>query len=274
VKFSVNPERFSVLDKAVEWTIGNGVRARLYHQSWARPDGKQRECITIATRATDNDGAPAPVVPAGLWYIDIEPTAALPGPLKVDVHAHRDDVGLFARGEGRQSYFDDPNYRQVNWPGKRPPAGGPPPALGPAMVTTEGTLNAYGYGEGTVLVGGYRLSDEEVVPYSASGAEHMNRRSNDTRGQPMQGPDFAAATDESPALPGILGSGTYSGSMVRLNGTSVAAPAAARRLADEIANGGSLNGLKLFLKNKSLVKKGLGITSPKPEPLRHGDGLL
>ena len=82
------PGMFSVLDKAVDWTVGDAVCARLYHQSWARPakisaDGEpavpqQRECITIATRATDDDGAPTPVVPAGLWYIDIEPTGDLP----------------------------------------------------------------------------------------------------------------------------------------------------------------------------------------------------
>lgn len=282
------PGMFSVLDRAVEWTVGNDVLARLYHQSYARPakvsaagqptEPQRRECVTIAIRATDDDGAPTPVVPAGLWHIDIEPANELQGPLDLDLHVHRDDVGLFARGKGRQSYFDDPNYQRVEWPGKHPPADGPPPPLGSAMVRSEGTLNAYGYGEGTVLVGGYRWSDNEPASYSASGATHMLRRSKNTNRQAfLEGPDMVAVSDESPALPGILGIGTYSGSVARLNGTSVAAPSAVRALADEIAYGGSLETLKGVLDPAGLSQAifGKGETPPEADrPLRLGAGRL
>jgi hypothetical protein len=238
-----SPEEFSVLDKALDWTIGNGVRARLYHQSVSRPADRRRECITIAIRATADGDAPTPVVPAGLWHIDIKPTKELEGPLKADLHVHRDDVGMFARGKGRQSYFDDPNYRQVEMAGKRPAADGDPPAFGSALVREQGTLNAYGYGEGTVLVAGYRHSDHEPAAYSASGAEDMPRRSKGPDRKPLVGPDIAAVSDASPSLPGILGTGTYSGSVARMNGTSVAAPQAVRQLADKIAAGGSVESL-------------------------------
>jgi hypothetical protein len=255
-----NPHMFSVLDKALDWTVGNDVLARLYHRSWSRPADQRRECITIAIRPTADDGAPTPVVPAGLWHIDIEPTEELEGPLKADLHVHRDDVGMFARGKGRQSYFDDPNYRQVEMVGGRPAADGPPPPLGSTLVRREGTLNAYGYGEGTVLVAGYRHSDRQPAAYSASGAVHMRRRSKDATGQPLVGPDLAAVTDASPSLSGILGTGTYSGSVARLNGTSVAAPQAVRELADEIA-AGSPQGIAPGKR-------------PANDPLRLGAGLL
>ena len=269
------PEMFSVLDKALDWTVSDAVRARLYHQSLSRPADQRRECITIAIRATADDGAPTPVVSAGLWHIDIEPTEELEGPpLKADLHVHRDDVGLFAGGKGRQSYFDDPNYQQVEMVGGRPAADGNPPPFGSALVRREGTLNAYGYGEGTVLVAGYRRSDGEPAAYSASGAVHMRRRSKDAEGQPLDEPDLAAVTDASPSLPGIPGTGTYSGTVVRLNGTSVAAPQAVRELADEIAAGGSVETLK---RRTGQPPQDLIITPGKPpakRPPRLGAGLL
>ncbi len=45
------------------------------------------------------------------------------------------------------------------------------PRWAPPWSRTQGTLNAYGFGEGTVLVGGYRHSDGKPAAYSASGAD-------------------------------------------------------------------------------------------------------
>jgi hypothetical protein len=273
-------EKFSKLDKTLDWTVGDAVRARLYHQSWPRPDGKRRECITIAIRATADDGAPEPVVPAGLWHIDIEP-ATLPAPLDIDLHVNRDDVGIFGRGKGRQSYFDDRDYPRVDLVrdyqrgkpvGTRRAADSeqPRPDAHP-LVRPQGTLNAYGFGEGTLLVAGYRASDNTPAAYSASGAAYMPRRSKGPGGRPLVGPDLAAVSDASPSLPGIPGSGTYSGSTVRLNGTSVAAPQAVRQLADEIAAGGSLK----TLKQRIGQPKGFPQGPPSADhPLRFGAGLL
>src|SRR5205814_10258682 len=98
----------------------------------------------------------------------------------------------------------------------------------------------YGYGKGTLLVGGYRRSDGKPAAYSSSGAKRMIRREKGPKREQMPGPDLAAVSEESPSLPGILGTGTYSGSVVALNGTSVAAPLAVRALADAIAAGGSV----------------------------------
>lgn len=99
----------------------------------------------------------------------------------------------------------------------------------------------------------------------------MPRRSKDAKGQPLIGPDLAAVSDASPSLPGILATGTYSGSMVRLNGTSVAAPQAVRALADEIAAGGSVE----TLKGRTVQPQGVAPGEPPADhPLRLGAGLL
>ncbi len=77
------------------------------------------------------------------------------------------------------------------------------------------------------------------------------------------------------SLPGILGRGTYSGSMARLNGTSVAAPHVVRALADEIAFGGSVDTLKAVVAppepSQGFFDKGYTPPPPKPDdPLRVG----
>jgi hypothetical protein len=272
---------FSKLNRAIDWTVGGAVCARLYHQSWTRPEGKRRQSITIAVRASDDDGAPVPqpVVPAGLWHIDIEPVGQLNNPLEVDLHVHRDDVAMFARRKGRQSYFDDPAYQAPDMPGGLRPADAPEarPDTHP-FVRAQGTLNAYGFGEGTVLVAGYRASDAEPASYSSAGADDMKRRAKDRHGNPLIGPDLAAVTEESPMLPGILRTGTYSGSMARLNGTSVAAPLAARALADAIATGGSVEALKDRAAQTLMEKRPKPVHPPQgigksPEPVSDEDGL-
>ena len=58
------------------------------------------------------------------------------------------------------------------------------------------------------------------------------------RGQP--GPELAAIADMSPALPGVRVSGNTSAAVARMNGTSVAAPQAARWIANQLADNQTL----------------------------------
>jgi len=238
----------SCLNQAIDWKIGDDVHTRLYHQISRRPEGKFRECITIAVRPTADD-EDKPVVPFGAWEIEIDGrtlrAASDDMSQNIYLRVHRDDPGMFAHGKGRQSYFDDPLYERFD-----PRTGatasderresekrrrGEPVS----PVTMQDTLSAYAYAKGVLAVGGYRRSDGSPVAYSSSGGEGLARR-----GSSAEGPDIAAVTEESPALWGILATGTYSGSVEYLNGTSVAAPLAVRALADEIAKGGSVETLK------------------------------
>jgi hypothetical protein len=277
-------EKLSKLDKVLECTVGDTVYARLYHQSWPRPEGKRRECVTIAVRPTAEDGKPEPVVPAGLWHIDIvfKRASGSKGSLNIDAHVHRDDVGMFARGKGRQSYFDDPDYDRADvvkdygrpdLRKRRRSADAVPPPNQKALVSGDGTLNAYGYGEGTLLVGGYRLSDEEPASYSSSGAPGAHRRKKDPNGRDIDGPDLSAVTEESPSLPGVLASGTSSGSVAIMNGTSVAAPLATRALADKISAGRSVTALRGGATEPD-DEHGARAAIPDDAPLRLGEGLL
>ena len=275
---------FSKLDKALEWADGTVVYARLYHQRWMRPGGSAARMRHHRHMGDRRRRRGEPVVPAGLWHIKIRGYGEVKQTLTVDLHVHRDDVTLFARRKGRQSYFDDPYYRPRVMAGDDVAADWVPPLPGHAHVTPNGTLNAYGYGKGTVLVAGYRRSDREAAAYSSRGAETILRKTHGLHGHPLAGPDLAAVTEESPSLPGILATGTYSGTVARLNGTSVAAPLAVRALAGAIAAGGSLKSLREKLTKVQPATQGSPVGSPSlaasgskaPEDpsLRFGDGLL
>jgi hypothetical protein len=251
VQISLEPPRdgpgsgkLSQLGEAVEWEIGKDAAARIYHQRFPRPGGS-RECITIATRPTADDQGQL-IVPSGLWLIKIKNTTRreLRG---IDLRVHRDDVGMFAHTGARQSYFDHPEYERFD------------PASGRTIneetrddelyddkrrddelrkrghwtrVTRQGTLSTYAFAEGVLAVGGYRRSDGQPAVYSSAG-----RRRKDPHGKLVdeRTPDLAAVSEESPALPGVVAAGTYSGSVAILSGTSVAAPQVTRALADQIS---------------------------------------
>jgi len=294
----------SQLDAAVEWKKGEHIVARIYHQRVSRPRGS-RECITIAIRPTAEDRAGEPVVPSGQWRIRIENT--INKELGIDLRVHRDDVGMFARTGARQSYFDDPHYERFD-PDSGAPInderrGGDPNT----QVTRQGTLSTYAYAEGVIAVSGYRNSDGEPALYSSSGSDgvftaaspslsgmqarsgHPKRRGKAVEGlgsikppDSVYGPDWAAVSEESPALSGVLAAGTYSGSVAILGGTSVAAPQVTRALADKIAGGGSVESLNsdVAASDNSIEQKAAAafekskLAPLKQRPLRYGAGRM
>jgi hypothetical protein len=291
VEWKIGKDPAARLDGAVEWRIGGNVGARIYHQCFPRPGGS-RECITIATRPTvdDQESDPVVLVPSGLWNVQIENTTQQT--LKnIDLRVHRDDPGMFSRGGARQSYFDDPDYVMFDPGSGRIINDEEQDRTRGTRVTRQGTLSSYAYANGVLVVGGYRRSDGEPAVYSSSG-RHDKSRTEDAHGNALDGPDFAAVSEESPAVAGVLAAGTYSGSVAILSGTSVAAPQVTRALADKIANpastaavkvAGAANRLKAELEglenNKAAV---LSSQSSRPgrehydkhRPLRDGVGRL
>src|SRR5271166_5506697 len=81
-------------------------------------------------------------------------------------------------------------------------------------------------------------------------------------------PDAIVPTDDSRVHSGLLAAGSRSGSVVAMNGTSVAAPQIARAVADDLAAGG--NGDRATV--RGWVNS--GPTSPTPPPMadRRGAG--
>ena len=101
-----------------------------------------------------------------------------------------------------------------------------------AELTDANTFSNIATGEQVFRVGALTWLSETgrpaVSPYSSQA----------DRGRP--GPEFSAVADMSAALPGIRVSGNTSASVGRMNGTSVAAPQAARWIANQLAAGRTL----------------------------------
>lgn len=185
----------------------------------ANPFSQQRRLALLALAPSDNPEASSP---AGRWTVRVRHPGA--APVRLDAWVQRDEPpgGV---GTNRQSYFE-----QVY-----PDPDAPPPADGSAprshLVLDGGsTLSDTASSAGVLVVGSCSRVNAEVSTYSADGGAH---------GRAV---DLLVAADETPSTLGLLGSGTLSGSRVRLAGTSVAAPVAARALLDWLQNQKALPG--------------------------------
>lgn len=181
------------------------------------------------------------LVPHGIWQIEIKnkDSTALGKPIHAWVD--RDDFNLGTVVRGRQSYFVDPLYDPFCY---LKSAGDDTPGSG-ALVRRRGTLTGIATGTGALVASGYRHSDHKHVRYSSAGP---------TRG-PRVGPDCGAVSDQSRSLPGLLAAGTRGGSVIRLVGTSIAAP----QLARWVTNGRPPPG---------------PVPPSQPDPQLEGSGLL
>lgn len=204
---------------ALQWTRDGDPVARL---DYAVDPANGRGRFLLALLPTFRHAPSTALPPAGVWRIGIDGSGLRPDQ-EVLAWIQRDDTPFGYRVRGRQAYFELPDYQRFDALG-RPAADD----RADAPVKRAGALNGIATGEKTVVVGGYQVGDGELARYSAGGPVPTAVR---------DGPDIAAASDVSAALPGLLGAGTRSGRRVRLNGTSVAAPQIARRIADGFADG-------------------------------------
>ena len=141
-----------------------------------------------------------------------------------------------------------PNHAMTDSLEPRPTMGS---LAGAKSVKTSQTnffeMSKYQRGQ-TVVVGGYRLADEEMADYSSGGPQrHFIERSFGTPAplpdstqamyaatdsSPRIRPDVNAPSDVGPSLRGLRTVGTRAGSVSRLSGSSAAAPCAARLIAN------------------------------------------
>jgi hypothetical protein len=106
------------------------------------------------------------------------------------------------------------------------------------------------------------LSDDDTLNNIATGEQVFRVGALTWRGRPVGltvsayssaarndavGPEFSAVADEAPSLPGIRVSGSIGSAIVRMNGTSVAAPQAARYIANRLARGHTLEQIRADL---------------------------
>ena len=199
------------------------VIARVTHDLpdlWAAGSKRvRRRRILLALAPTDPWLPHRVPAPAGLWTLSIH--ANVPAAERIEAWIQRDDTPLGHKRGGLQSYFDHPQYERFELSGHVRVDDEADP---PSPVRRRGTLSGLATGRSVVVIGGYMPGGHapRVADYVGTGSATMRR------------PDFGQVSDRSPVRPGIRGAGLRSGSVVAMNGTSVAAPHVARILADAL----------------------------------------
>lgn len=189
-----------------------------------------RGCITVCVHPTFHHFVTDGLAPSGVWKIEIE-NVSLTETDRVQVWIRRDETLPGFPAFGRQSYFDNADYQRFDSFGAPLPTD---PPGSDCLVKRSGTISGFACGEFPAVVAGYVESLNELADYSAAGPVTT---AFNAAGPTRTGPDAAAVSDDTPVLQGILSAGSHCGSLVPLNGTSVAAPQVARWMADRLGQG-------------------------------------
>jgi hypothetical protein len=196
------------------------------------PDSPMR--LSIALAATDPGATGRPAAPPGAWWVEI--TARAPAgaatELRIDAWILRDDDPIEAAATARQSYFDSTTY-QV-WESEGALLADDPKEADVGVKRT-GTLNVIATDRKRTAVGGF-----VQPPVGATGQVPTPARYS---GTPLpvgrlflkeeECVSWAAPCESSEVLPGVLAAGSRSGSLVALNGTSVAVPQVVRGMVEK-----------------------------------------
>ncbi|WP_108661552.1 hypothetical protein [Acuticoccus kandeliae] len=193
---------------------------------------KESGVFTITTAPTENLANPAGLAAPGEWLIHVE-RGTLPATRKVEAWIERDETLRGFPREGRQSRFVDEHYATHDARGAPKDTDDVPPNP-EGLVWRTGTLSGFATGvrNDTVVIGAYVESDGLPSLYSAHGPGIARL---DPALSVREGPDAVEVGDDSPVRRGIFGAGSRRGSIVRLSGTSVAAPQTTRLIADKLA---------------------------------------
>ncbi|MBL9048750.1 MAG: S8 family serine peptidase [Tabrizicola sp.] len=191
-------------------------------------DGGQSH-VHLALGPTAGTG-PMPAAPSGAWLIEVR--TEMIEPVRVTARVQRDDTPPGYPTLGRQSWLDhplawdwDPDQRGFLAPRLAQDAPGCP-------VTREGSFVAFAgaddprilfVGAGRPVTG--RRGELQATAYSSEGVQHFARPGE------SRGPTLMAQGDGGVLLRGMRATGVPSGSVVRMSGTSVAAPQVTRALA-------------------------------------------
>lgn len=215
------------LNPYIDYLVGSEQVCRL--SNGFKGDKTNRSYYSIVTKPTANNGnykngGRPKSAPSGVWKVVIR-DVDLPSDAIVECWIERDNTALGYRPRGRQSYFDDPLYERFDIKSK--------PVLHDndetSTIRRSGTLSSMATGKKTIVVGAMYRKELTIADYSSCGPGSIPFGSSVPS---RKGPDLATVSDDSRVHVGIPGTGTRSGSVVYLNGTSVAAPLVARAIAD------------------------------------------
>jgi hypothetical protein len=170
-----------------------------------------------------------PSCPPGAWRITLRTTEV--EPVRLVARVQRDDTPVGYRALGRQSWLDHPEGWDWDHEARAYLAPRPAEDAPGCPVTREGSCVAYAGADDPAIL--FVASGRPVpgqpdrlrpAPYSSEGVRHLARPGD------SPGPTLAARGDDGVMLPGRRATGIASGSVARISGTSVAAPAVARAL--------------------------------------------
>lgn len=200
-----------------EWRRNNQVLGQVIYLDTPSDDkGRTLALIALAPTATNNPGRE--VTPSGVWEITLRNEGP---PADIEAWIQRDDTPYGYPRRGRQSRFEDPKYERHDYRSREVVEDNEE-----SYVKRDGTINAIATGARTTIVAGFRRNDGESAKYSGGGKPKAKSGTS---------PDALAVSDDSVACHGVLAAGARSGSLVAMNGTSVAAPQVTRWIADEMA---------------------------------------
>lgn len=197
--------------------------------------GRHGTCALLALAPTASFVPGVATAPPGVWEITVKNLSKMP--VTIDAYIERDDEAIDIPTGARQSHFEDPPAAlaadQYNMDARTDdPTNG-------TFIRRSGNFNSISTGQRTLSVGGVRIisldSASHWAPYSPRKPDPDATRP--TRAGVRKVPDVDAYSDETAALPGIRAAGTRSGAVVRLVGTSDAAPQVARRVLNAMAPG-------------------------------------
>jgi len=185
--------------------------------------GAHGTCALLALAPTSSDKRSVALAPSGTWKLELLNQG--PGEAVIDAYVERDDVVAGAMRQARQSRLVDDaalawaqQYDMqafVDDPGRSTP------------IRRSGNFNSIATGTRTVSAGGRRIADGSWAWYSPIAPDPDPRPA---RPGVVKVPATSAPSDMSCSQQGVDGAGTRSGAMVRLRGTSAAAPQEARRI--------------------------------------------
>lgn len=211
---------------------------------------------------SENSPVPTdPIAPAGLWNLRLKNLGLSPQEA-IEAWVQRDDAPFGYPRRGRQAYFDVPSYEIYDHDGR--PLEEDDPAC---AVKRSGSINAIATGKDTIVIGGLLRRELRAPAYSAGGPITTPAGAASPH---RCGPDALTVSDDSIVQSGTLAAGTRSGSVIAMNGTSVAAPLITRWIAGELAAGRRGNRRAVW---KLASDKEVPLPPPtKPTPERGGAG--
>ena len=251
-------EQASFLEIELTDPNGNSIRQAGIGQNWVfGSDLKSPQCSIIfpelpgsSTKGvmallvispTKQDDSNVGVAQHGLWIANVRlsPEAKKMPDLTIPVDAwiERNDTIKKAHRQRGQSYFVDKTYEKY---GQKP---GQTLDNTPSYIKRKGSRNTIAGGNKTIVVGGYQSQNMIAAAYSACS------------------PDVAAICDENKSLRGVRGAGAHGLSVVRMNGTSVAAPMVARCIANYLTTNNPatkpdlINGLPTLVNPRTLNRE-------------------